>query len=473
LPYPTVYKRTLANLRRVRPVKLLLVGYLSYALLGWLLLCLPVTHGPEPVGALDALFTAASAMSTTGLITVNTPLAYGFWGELVILILIQLGGIGYMTLGSFVILAGTHRLSRFREQMAATAFTLPEGFRPAAFVRNVVLFTLAIEAVGAALLFFAFLDAGVGPRGQAGDIGASFSGLAHVAWQATFHSVSAFCTAGFSLFPDSLEAYRDHAWINLIISALSICGALGFIVLSDLAASLSGVRRRVTLTTRVIVQVTCLVIVLGTAFLFLAEPSITQLPSDQRLMAAWFQSMTALTTVGFNTHPIGALSAAPVLMMFLLMIIGASPSGTGGGIKTTSVSAVAATVVSVLRGRDRVLFFGHPVPTYRLHAAFATIGLYVALLFAGCVLLLLTEPVNQPDAAWAFEDYLFEATSALGTVGLSRGVTGELSDLGKLVVIALMLIGRVGPLTFSLALLGRDAQAPPDAASARPDDLAV
>jgi trk system potassium uptake protein TrkH len=448
------------------------VGYLSYALIGWGLLCLPICHGPAPIAPLDNLFIAASAISTTGLITVNTPLAYSFWGELVILLGIQAGGIGYMTLGSFVVLAGARRLSRFREKITTTTFTLPDGFDPARFIRAVILFTLTIEAVGAALLIPAFWHAGVADRAAADDIGASFVGMTHVVWQAIFHSVSAFCTAGFSLFPDSLEAYRSNAWINLIISALSLLGAIGFIVISDVAASFAGLKPRITLTSRIILQFTFWIVVGGAAILFFAEPSIVALPAETRLLTAWFQSMTAMTTVGFNSHPISALAATPILLMLALMIVGASPSGTGGGLKSTSVSAVWATMRSVLTGRDTITFFGHTVPAARLHAAYAALGFYVLTLFVGGMLLLQTEAATPPgrDAPWPFEDLLFEAASALGTVGLSSGPTADLTSLGKLIVISLMLIGRIGPLTFGLALFGR---ATPDPAPSTPADLAV
>lgn len=453
-------------MHRTSPVKLVLLGYLSYALIGWAALCLPICQS-ESVSALDNLFTASSAMSTTGLATVNVPATYSFWGELVILSLIQLGGIGYMTLGSFVVLTGTRTLSRFREDMVRTAFALPAGFKPALFVRNVILFTLSVEAIGAVLLYFAFDAAGADLRAAEEPIGASFQGQASVAWQSIFHSISAFCTAGFSLFPDSLEAYRANVWINLIISKLSLLGALGFIVMSDLAASFAGTRRRITLTTRIILQFTFSVIFGGAAILFFAEPTIAQLPNEQRLLAAWFQSMTAMTTVGFNTLPYGVMSAGPMLLVIALMVIGASPSGTGGGLKSTSVSAVWATMRSVLLGQEAITFHGNVIPNHRLHAAYASLGFYVVTLFVGSLLLLLSESppaslaqavAEELDSAWAFEDYMFESASALGTVGISRGVTGDLTSLGKLIVVGLMLIGRIGPLTFSLALLGREVR---------------
>ena len=474
MPQPLL--RALARIRRFHPVKLLLVGYLSYVLVGWAMLSMPFFHGPEHVRAIDNLFIATSAMSTTGLATVTVPTAYGFWGEFVILCLIQAGGIGYMTFGSFVVLAGRRRMSHFREDITRTAFALPDGFRPAAFVRNVVLFTLLVELVGAALLFWAFREAGVAERAAAGGMGASWTGEAHVAWQAIFHSVSAFCTAGFSLFPDSLEAYPHHFWINAIVSVLSLSGAIGFIVMSDLAGNLAGRRRRLTLTTKIILTVTFLVILGGAALLFLGDPALAAMPGEERILVAWFQSMTAATTVGFDTYPISSFGMPSVLVLYVLMVIGASPSGTGGGLKSTSVSAIAATLRCTLRGRESVALFGRTIPPARLQMAFSALAFYALTLLLGGFLLLVTE--TRPLAVEAlggaihpFEDLLFECASALGTVGLSRGVTGDLTDLGKLVVTGMMFIGRLGPLTFGLALFAGGDEAMPEAVVE--EDLAI
>ena len=465
------WARVLAAARRVRPVKIMLLGYLSYVLLGWVLLSLPwawEADGEGGVRALDNLFTATSAMSTTGLATVNPPLAYSFFGELVVLGLIQAGGLGYMTLGSFVILAGRRRISRFREGLTRATFVLPEGFEVGKFIRNVVVFSVVVETAGAVALYFAFRSAGVAELAAAGEIGASGRGAGYVLWSAVFHSVSAFCTAGFSLFPDSLEGFRGDFWVNLIISALSIAGAIGFLVMTDLFAMLTGGRKRVTLTSKIILHFTFWLLVLGTLSLFVVDRELSQLPPSERLLASWFAAMTSMTTVGFDTHPIGGLSTASVWLLYLLMLIGASPSGTGGGLKTTSVSALWATMGCVLRGRQEITFWGVSVPSNRLYTAFAALGFYVTTVFVGGMLLLLAE-AGHPDLV--FEDLIFEVISALGTVGLSRGLTGELSELGKVVVIGLMFAGRIGPLTLGLALFAGGKQG--DLAEGRLDDVAI
>ena len=460
----TTLRNLLAFLTTLHPVKVVAGGYASYMLLGWLLLLMPFSHEGEPVSALDNLFIAASAVSTTGLATVSPAGSYNFFGELVILALIQLGGVGYMTAGSFVILAGGKKLSDFRRGVTESAFVLPSGMRVERFVLHVVAFTLAVEAAGAVALFYAFRDAGA-----PGDTG-------ELVWTAVFHSISAFCTAGFSLYDTSLEAFRGHFWVNAVVSALSLCGAIGFIVLSDAWQVVTGRRERLTLTSRIILHATAWVLGGGWLLLFVGDAGLAELPAEERLLASFFQSMTAMTTVGFNTHPISSLSLASVVLMLGLMVIGASPSGTGGGMKSTTVSATVATIRAALTGRERIAFAGRAIPERRLRTAAATVGTYLLVLAVAVYLLMLTEGPELP-----FADLVFETFSALGTVGLSRGVTGDLSTLGKLVLIAVMFLGRLGPVSFGVALLARggtdtagsEQTGPARSVEAEEEDLAV
>ncbi len=371
------------------PLRLLVLGYGSYLIVTWLLLCLPICWANETVSPLDNLFIATSAVSTTGLATINPPLAYSFLGELIILLAVQAGGLGYMTLGSFVILSRKSDLPEVRAGVGLVAFSLPRDFDLRLFIRHVVIFTVLVEVVGAALLFFAFRSAGIESP----------------LWPAIFHSISAFCTAGFSVFPDSLERFRDDVWVNMIISVLSLLGAIGFLVWSDFWLTLTQRRTHVTLTTKIIVHMTFWSIAIGWLLLFLIEPTMQSLPVPERIMASGFQSMSALTTVGFNTQSISGLHMASVLVMIVLMVIGASPSGTGGGLKSTSVSAAFAVVWSVLRGRDRITFWGTEVPDFRLHAAFAATFFYVVIFLAGSTLLMLVQSSSfevPHQNLWAF-----------------------------------------------------------------------
>ncbi|MEO0348423.1 MAG: potassium transporter TrkG [Cyanobacteria bacterium P01_A01_bin.15] len=421
-----------AYLRKIsaNPLKIILFGYASYIIVAVCLLSLPICWKDGPVSFLDNLFIATSAVSTTGLVTVNTPVAYNFWGQLVILIAFQLGGLGYMTVGSFLVLMGNDTLSSFRKQVGSVVFSLPEGFDLKTLIQHTVIFTALAEIAGIFILTPLF----------------SIQGVDNPLWTAIFHTISAFCTAGFSIFPNSLEDFRGDFWINVVVSILSLLGAIGFLVASDVWQSNVKRRRTMSLTSKVILLFTSCFIIAGFVLLLLFDTSIQALPIGERILAAWFQSMTALTTVGFNTHPIASLSAFSVLLTLALMIVGASPSGTGGGIKTTSISAALGGMWSSLRGNQAIAYMGRRIPEERVTAASAAIVFYILVFLIGTGGLLLVQ--DQ-----VFEDVVFEVASALGTVGLSRGITGDLTVLGKLIVITMMYVGRIGPLSFGMALL--------------------
>jgi len=322
---------------RIHPAKLAAWGYLSYMVAGWLVLCLPFCHR-RVVGVLDNLFIAASAFSTTGLVTVSVSDDYSFFGQFVVLVLIQFGGIGYMTFGSFVVLSRGGELTGVRQRIGQTVFSLPESYRLDKFIRSVIVFTLVIETLGAVLLYPILHGAGV----------------PDALWSAVFHSVSAFCTAGFSLFNNSFEDFAGDFWLNAVLAMLSYLGAVGFIVCVDVWRKLRGKTKRITLTSKIILHSTLWLSIVGTTLIFVAEPTIQDRPVEVRLMAAFFQAMTALTTVGFNTVSIGALSKATLLLIITLMVIGASPSGTGGGLKCTTFSAIWGVMRAALRGEQEV-----------------------------------------------------------------------------------------------------------------------
>lgn len=425
-------------MRKAHPTKLVLAGYAFYMVLGWALLCLPVSQ-EVPVLPVDNLFIAVSAVSTTGLVTVDPGTTYTFFGELVILLLIQAGGIGYMTLGSFVMLATVKHLSPLRERLARTAFTLPDNMITGHFIRTVVIFTLAIEAAGAVVLYLLF----------------SAAGTDRAVWSAIFHSVSAFCTAGFSLNSNSLESFRGDFGVNSAVAALSITGAMGFLIVWDVWRSLTTRAITLSFTSQVILRLTGMFLMAGTLVLYFADPGIRTLAPGERLLAAFFQTMTAMTTVGFNTHPIGAIAPAAIVFLYFIMAIGAAPSGTGGGLKMTTFAAMVGLVRSTVRRRTEVSFFGRVIPPERVRLAAATTAYLIMLMTPAVFILCLTETEQS------FEILLFEAFSAIGTVGLSMGATGDLSLPGKLVIILLMFAGRVGILTFGIALAMPDRKAPP------------
>ncbi|MCB1154311.1 potassium transporter KtrB, partial [bacterium] len=288
---------------------------------------------------------------------------------------------------------------------------------------------VVVETIGAFALSILFADAGVD----------------NPLWQGTFHAVSAFCTAGFSLFDTSLEAFRDNVPINLTIGLLSTLGALGFIVVTDVVHVIQRKRERMTLTSRIILSAAGIILTVTTVLLYLEEPSMQNLEPGPRLLTAFFQAMTSMTTVGFDTHPMSALGMASVTLLLLVMVVGAGPSGTGGGLKTTTFSAMFGTMRAAIRGRNEVTFWKNSIPPHRVMSAAATVSYYITTLAVAMFVISLLEHID-------FEDLLFEVVSALGTVGLSRGITADLSDAGKIVICAVMFMGRLGPLTVGLAL---------------------
>jgi trk system potassium uptake protein TrkH len=414
------------------PQQNLLYGFLTYTLIGWLLLCLPLVH-KQAVSALDSLFIATSAISTTGLTTVSVFDTYNWYGQLIVLLLIQIGGIGYMTFTSFVLLSKKSPLTHWHQRVLNAEFPMPKGFLIKDFLKSVIVFTILIEALGALCFYIAFTQAGVEPN--------------FALWSSIFHSISSFCTAGFGLYNNSFEQFSDNTFINFIISALSICGALGFIVVTDLWNRLLGKTKALTFTTKTIFWVMVLLLTLGTVMIYFFEPSVSGL-HESRWMVSFFQAMTALTTVGFNTVPIGGFSLGILLVIIFLMYVGASPSGTGGGMKSTTLTALIAIMWNRIRNNKQVTFFGKVIPLERLYVATSVFMLYASVLFIATFLLTMTED-------FTLEQILFETTSAIGTVGLSAGITGTLSSWGKVVLIFVMFVGRLGVLTFGLAILAR------------------
>lgn len=410
------------------PQQLLVWGYLFILMIGFGLLCLPWFQ-TEAVGTLDALFVATSALSTTGLSTVDIGTSLNLGGEIVLLLLIQIGGLGYMSLGSFVVLLRRNKLTNSQKKLIKYDFSLPDNFRLPTFVRDLVFFTVLTEAIGAILLSIFFWQ----------------NGESEAIWKGIFHSVSAFCTAGFSLFSNSLVDYEHHFGVNLVISLLAIGGALGFIVFTDISEKIRGRKQALTFTSRIILRLTFAGMLLGMMIIFLSDGRIAEVPPAKRLMMAFFQSMTAFTTVGFNTYGINEMMPAPLFFLILLMVVGASPSGTGGGMKTTTLTALYAQLRCTFRGKQDAVFLHRIIPPHRLKVANSNFFFYVLVICVGTYLLLLVQ--EQPP----FE-VLFEVISALGTVGLSMGLTGELTDLGKIWIIVLMFIGRVGPLSLGIVL---------------------
>lgn len=422
-------------------------GFFLYTLVGLFLLSIPLFHKTD-VGFLDNLFIATSAISTTGLVTISIFESYNFFGQFIIMALIQVGGIGYMTLTTYYLLFTTKKITRWHSQIIGTEFTLPNTIQIRDFIKSVIVFTVIMETIGAILFYIAFRAEGMG--------------IVKAIWFSIFHSISSFCTAGFGLFNNGFEGFQDNTFINTTISILAISGSLGFIVITDLWYRITGKSKEISFTTKIIVYGFLCLLFLGTLLIYITEPSTT-IGQDNSLMTSFFQAMSAMTTVGFNTVPVGNLTLPVLLLITFLMYIGASPSGTAGGMKITTLTAMISILKSRLFGQKKITFLNRLIPLERIYVATSTFMLYTSLIFLFSFLLSYSE-------SFSFNKILFEVASALGTVGLSTGITGDLSNIGKVLIIILMFIGRVGVLTFGFALLHQKDN---NLKKIKTDDLAI
>ncbi len=436
--FGTIYQRAL------RPSQVLVASFGAAALLGMVLLATPWASRGEPLGLIDALFTATSAVCVTGLVVVDTGTHFTAFGQGVILALIQLGGLGIMTYSSVVLVALGRRLSFRDQEVLEGTLGRPRGASPAGLVGRVFAFTLVLEAAGAAVLTVAFA------RRLPWD---------DALYHGVFHSVSAFCNAGFSLYASSLTAYRGDWAVNLTVMALITVGGLGFAVLQDLVDGWGAWRRRVPLRlglhTKVVLALSAALTVAGAGavWAFEARNALAGLPWDQQLLAALFQSVTP-RTAGFNTLDYGSLTNATLFLTILLMFVGASPGSCGGGIKTSTLGVVAALFRDRLLGRRRVSLFRRSLPEDVVARAVSLLLASFSFVTVALFVLLAVEIGSVPHRAdgGRFLELFFEVVSAFGTVGLSTGITPTLTPGGKLVVAAVMFVGRLGPLTLALAV---------------------
>jgi trk system potassium uptake protein TrkH len=431
-------KFSILSRRFAAPSVVVLGAFGSLITIGSILLWLPVSHADDTVGLSDAVFTATSAVTVTGLVVVDTGTAWSAFGELVILALIQIGGLGIMTLAGFVGIAINRRLGVGPAARAAAEIGLSDLGVLRYLIRDLVRFVFIVESIVAVVLTIRFwVDADVGV------VRAVHLGL--------FHSVSAFNNAGFSIFDGGLAGYVDDWFVSLVIAGTFILGGIGFPVVFELARRW---RRPTTwsLHSRVTLSATALLLLGGTVVISLVEWSnddtLGSLGVGDRVLAAFFQSATA-RTAGFNTLDIGALRPATWLALAFLMVIGAGSASTGGGIKVSTVAVVVRSTLAEFRRDRSVHLHGRNIPAGLQREALALVIAAVSTVGAGTFLLVALEP----DIG--IGRLLFEAASAFGTTGLSTGVTETLSGLSRLVIVALMFIGRVGPITFGTAVLLR------------------
>ncbi len=430
--------RFIARLRLTAP-QLVLLSFASAIGIGTLLLLLPrATATGHPMALIDALFTATSATCVTGLIVVDTGSYFSHFGQAIILFLIQLGGIGIMSLVAFS--AAVMGRGIGVRQRAVLRDILSSDFigEVTPLIRNIILITLSFEVIGVLVLSKIWAR--------------DFASPLVTFYYAVFHSVSAFCNAGFSLFDDSLMRFSGRPDVVLTFAVLIILGGLGFMVVSNLASAAyrrirgDRVGGRLTLHTKTVLAMSVSLLVVGAVIVFLLEGGRSEVGSSQhqRLLTAFFTSVTA-RTAGFSTVSVGSLTAPTALIIILLMFIGASPGGTGGGTKTSTIAVLLATIRSILRGRPNVEIFKRTIPTDIVNKAICVVLLSLGLIFVSSIAISALE--HEP-----LTEVLFECVSAFGTVGLSRGLTQHLTAPSKLVIITTMFFGRIGPLTLGLAI---------------------
>ncbi|MCM3041823.1 TrkH family potassium uptake protein [Paenibacillus motobuensis] len=419
---------------RFSPPQILVLGFAAIILVGALLLMLPISSTiGESLPFVDALFTATSATCVTGLIVVDTGTYYSTFGQVVIMLLIQTGGLGFMTVATLFSLVFKRRISlkdRLLLQEAMNQNTMEGIVR---LIRKVLIYSLVIES-SAALIYTIRWSFDM-PFGRA-----LYFGI--------FHGVSMFNNAGFDLFGhyQSLTRYVGDPIVNLVTMFLIVSGGLGFIVLSDLVDFRK--HRRLSLHSKVVLTMTASLILVGALVIYVFEftnPStLSSLSWGKKIWAAFFQSVTP-RTAGANTLDLGSLRQATQFFMVILMFIGASPSSTGGGIKTTTFMILIGAVISMIRGRSDLVLFRYRLTQDRIFKAVTLTMLSLFLVIAVSMVLSTTESAS-------FLSILFETTSAFGTVGLTVGLTGKLTVIGKFIISFTMFAGRLGPLTMAYAL---------------------
>lgn len=430
---------------KAHPATLVLVSFLMAISLGTLMLELPIASRNGSLELMDALFTATSAVCVTGLVVVDTGSYFSLFGQLVILVLIQIGGLGVMTI-SVSLFRWIGRSVSFRQRMVLQdLFAHTPRQDIFSLVKSIVLFTLSAEALGTVFLTLYWRT--------------EFP-FGHALYLAVFHSVSAFCNAGFALFSDSMVRYSDSLLLNTSLCILIVVGGIGFPVLYELQSWIrtgASKRKRLSIHTKTTLLTTAILIVAGALmFAILESASLSDSQNlRHRILVPLFQSITC-RTAGFNTVDILSLREATLSMIIFLMFFGASPGSCGGGVKTTTLALLTAFTVSRLRRRRRVNMFKKSIPVETVTRSISLILISIGIIGIVIFLLLMGDPVTGRQAAGpsSFLGYFFETVSAFGTVGLSMGETPALGAWGKSWIILVMIIGRVGVLTFSYIIVG-------------------
>ncbi len=427
------------------PPRLVFISFFTVILIGSILLSLPAaTEGSAPLSYVDALFTSTSATCVTGLIVVDTGTKFSTFGELVILLLIQIGGLGIMTFSTFFIFLLSGKLSFTNREVLVDTLSQNPAVELTKLLKIIILFTVTIEIIGAAMLTSRFLE--------------DYS-IGHAAYLGIFHSISAFCNAGFSLFSDSFIHYQNDFIVNLTIMLLIVLGGLGFVVILDIYNNrkciLGKSKPKFSFHSKLVFSSTGYLIVIGAVLYFVLEYSnaISNLPIQGKIFSSFFQSITT-RTAGFNSIPINNLTTTTLFIFVIFMFIGASPGSCGGGIKTTTFVIILNSIFHRFRMREEVNIKRRRIPDVTISRVISIVFFSVFIVIIFTILLLIFELPESPhvEKNGLFLDVLFEVISAFGTVGLSTGLTPQLSNLGKILITILMFVGRLGPLTIALAV---------------------
>ncbi len=422
------------NLPKFNPTQKIVSGFAVTIIVGTILLYLPIST-TEPISFLDALFTATSAVCVTGLVVVDTGTRFTLFGQTVILLLIQIGGLGFMTSATLIFLIMGKKINlreRLMIQEALNQFNLQGLVRLSIYV---LILTFTFEGIGALLLSFQFV-----PQ----------FGLWKGIFFSIFHAVSAFCNAGFDLMGSfsSMTSYKENILVNLVVSSLFVCGGLGYTVILDIYQKRCF--RKLSLHSKIVVVSTLLLISIGSLSLLALEyknpDTLGRLSLKGKLMAAYFQAVTP-RTAGFNTIPIDKMTPTSLFLIISLMFIGASPCSTGGGIKTATFATIVSTIKALVTGYKDVNIFKKRIPLDIVLKSFVIFFLAIVLIVSVTTILSTTEAHHA-----TLKEVLFEVTSAFGTVGLSMGITTDLTNIGKTLIIFTMFAGRIGPLSMAIAI---------------------
>lgn len=426
---------------RINPHLIIILGFIVIILTGALLLALPISSSTGMgLGVLDSLFTATSAVCVTGLVVFDTGTACSLFGQIVIMLLIQLGGLGFMTFGVITAVLLGKKIGLKQRLLIQESTHADTGSGLVKLALSIFLIALLFETISTIVLTLRWYP-------EMGLLQSFYYGL--------FHSVSSFNNAGFALWPDNLSRFVGDPVVNIIITALFIIGGIGFTVVLDLYQKRKW--KNLSLNSKITLITSGILCLAGFLVVLILEHFNTntfgQLTPWERLWAAYFQGV-APRTAGFNTIDIGKMMAASQLFIIFLMFVGASSGSTGGGIKTNTFAILILSLSAIIKGRSEITVMQRTVGTRMILRALAVILASVSVVMTATFLLTITEHSLQRD----FLEVLFEATSAFGTVGLSMGLTENLSPLGKVIIIITMFLGRLGPLTMAYALAKRSVK---------------